>query len=336
MKFNEFYDASKKFIDPRIRVKYKEESKFWKLFPLKMRSYWTTLGKTIWAPNRERVLSPNRVASAVAVYLHECRHVADSLDRPIMYYIDYCFPQILAPFLAIAAVVLHLVFDIPWHLGWSLGASCIALFPWPSSTRLNIEDHAYAISTWIRFRRYKNFDDPKLIAEATESLSKVINSWVYYKMTWRNKTADIEAKEIIIKAVGWCREERHGLFYPDPFENADLNGTLVKLLDEPFSTTWYPRSIRDLHGLFYPDPFENADLNGTLVKLLDEPFSTTWYPRSIRDLDPAIPADVARVVGGYMLAIDEQDEKPTIEAKGFGVSVNTARRGINFKKGSKK
>ncbi len=240
MGFNSFLRESKLFIDPKIRIRYKNESEFWQGLPKKMQKNWTTLGRDIWAPNSDRVYSQKRITDAVAVFLHECRHVSDSMANKLKYYAGYLFPQFLAPLLAVVAVILHLAVDIPWHMGWSIGASCLMLLPWPSPTRVNIEDHAYAISTWVRIREFRNFGDPRLYLVAVESLTKALNSWVYYKMIWRKRTAEIEARKIVSTAIRWCTDEKIG-HKPKPFNDELFNTSILDHLDRPFMKTWKPK-----------------------------------------------------------------------------------------------
>ncbi len=147
-KFEKLYLALKKDV-PGIRIGYKDSSKFMKLiggllFFNKgfMTDYITTIGKTIYFPNKESVTS----RSAYKVLAHEYVHIKDS-ERygSILYSLMYLFPQILALF------GLLFLFKIYFVLFF------ICLLPLPAYWRSRIELRGYAMSLFMEHKEGRVF-----------------------------------------------------------------------------------------------------------------------------------------------------------------------------------
>jgi hypothetical protein len=134
-------------IYPDIQIKYKNESTFMKILgkimffnPGFMTQYTTTLGATVYFPNRQFVeLAP--VTSAV-VFLHELTHIYDEkrLTAPL-YTTIYSLPQTL--FLLAAPILFFLV-------GWKFALlSLLFLLPIPAYFRKNLEERAYTMQLYV-------------------------------------------------------------------------------------------------------------------------------------------------------------------------------------------
>ncbi len=238
MKFQLFLEAARKLISPKLKLRYRDES-WWRFLPKSFQKSWTTQSKNvIYLPSREHVKKMN-VTSAVAVLLHEIRHIIDMKRGPCFHGV-YLSPQILSIVSALSAVGVHLYFCFPWPIWLSASIAFVALLaPWRSRERAWLEDHAYAVSTWVRIRQYRNFDDLDIRAKSVASLSLALRSWTYYKMIWRRKTADKLANNIVDMAILWCRCERlGGMPSPDPFDNREFRKIVMDLLEEPFEKVW--------------------------------------------------------------------------------------------------
>jgi len=148
---------------PDFELKFKDESKFMKplgklLFFNKkfMTGYITTIGKTVYWPNKEMFDSdPRRSFLTLA---HEYVHVLDYVQKPVRFTLGYFFPQILAApallFVLLSPILVPLIiFGIlsPYFL---LSLVTLAfLAPIPSPGRKSAEMRGYGMSikvnTWL-------------------------------------------------------------------------------------------------------------------------------------------------------------------------------------------
>jgi hypothetical protein len=253
MKYPCFINAARKHIHPDIQIRFKNEHWFWRILPEEARKSWTTLGTVIWAPTRGHVEKPSNMTSLIAVLNHEFGHIVDRHHgadngkdrRPVLsalkFYFLYLAPQAFSFIFLAFFIVMEGLVNFPYHWTWNMVLGfLIPLIPWPSP-RVIMEERPYAIGTWIRIRRYANFDDPLLRAAAIESLSKAIRSWTYYKMIWRKKTADAIAERIYNRAVQWCHYEIKGQ-HPlvSPYKNHAFSNAIMELLEKPFWYMWTP------------------------------------------------------------------------------------------------
>ena len=197
---------------------------------------------TIWAPSRAKVWDEKNQVSAIAVFLHEVRHVEDLIAQTVIFLWGYLTPQIYSfAFLAFFIVMEGLTNILPpWLWPWNMIVGfLIPLLPWPSPYRVDAERVAYAVSTWIRIRRYSNFEDANLRVVAVDSLRKAFGGWLYYKMIWRKKTAERVAAEVFDQAIAWCRAERDNkALSPAPFRSKRFTNVVMQLLEKPFRAKW--------------------------------------------------------------------------------------------------
>lgn len=128
-----------------VRSAYKDQSWFmrilgWILFfnPAFMTRYTTTIGKTVYFPNRETVeQNPRRYALVLA---HELQHVADQRDQGTFAFVTkYLEPQ----WWVVAGLVPLCVPQAPW---WLALPSLVALLPVGSTGRTELELRGYGMT----------------------------------------------------------------------------------------------------------------------------------------------------------------------------------------------
>lgn len=162
---------------PTFKIRYKDESILMKFLgavlfftPRFMTSYTTTIGTTVYFPNRKWVDANS--ASAFEVLCHEYVHVCDKVRHGVWFELSYLFPQIFAllsllGFLGFKYPVMFLCFT---HV--------IFAAPYPSIWRRDAEARGYAMSVAVRTWLYGE-------DSAAELLNAVIpqfTGWAYYKM----------------------------------------------------------------------------------------------------------------------------------------------------------
>jgi len=128
---------------PGVKLAYKRHSKLMKLiskllfFNKKfMTKYYTTLGSTIYIPDSHPATPLN-----LEVIAHECKHIYDSRQHPILYNLGYMFPQIMALFAFLALGAIWSSLSWLWCLLF-----LIFLAPIPSPGRMLIERQGYLMS----------------------------------------------------------------------------------------------------------------------------------------------------------------------------------------------
>lgn len=186
--------AAKQYF-PNLKIKYKDESIFMKflskiLFFNKdfMSKYTTTIGSTIYFPNKKIVEAEGYTATLI--FLHELIHVYDSQRfNQILFSFLYLTPQILA-------LLLVPLFFINWKLACIL--FIIFLLPLPSFFRMYFEKRAYFISLYVLnyLIKYK-----KIQADLNQSKKYYLSNFKdssYYFM-WTFKQLDKDFSEAVNK-----------------------------------------------------------------------------------------------------------------------------------------
>jgi hypothetical protein len=130
---------------PKFQLKFKNESTFMKILGSLMfwnkdfvEHYTTTMGNTIYFPNREFI--PSHPVSTLATLLHELTHIYDGNKLPPgIFGILYLFPQILVLLLPILAFFIG-----PFSL-----LLILFLLPIPAYFRMYFEKRAYLVSLYV-------------------------------------------------------------------------------------------------------------------------------------------------------------------------------------------
>ncbi len=151
MAFNELVAKAQTYF-PKLQIKYKNEDTFMKILgtllffnPAFMNSFITTIGNTIYWPNREFVQNNPKAVSEI--FIHESTHMYDE-DRvgSVPFKAGYLFPQILA------LPMLLLLFVLTWKIVLPLVILC--LLPLPAPFRAYFERRAYFVSMRVGYRLY--------------------------------------------------------------------------------------------------------------------------------------------------------------------------------------
>lgn len=146
MNHRAIYDALAAELDARlgVRVRFKNESLLMRVLgailffnPAFMTGYITTIGRTVYFPDRSSVEGDRPDWATLA---HEGVHVADYVARPVRFVGAYLFPQ----WLAVGALV---AIGAVWSL-WFLCALAFlaALAPWPAPGRARLERRGYQMT----------------------------------------------------------------------------------------------------------------------------------------------------------------------------------------------
>lgn len=159
MAFNDLVTKAQTYF-PNLQIKYKDQSAFMKFLgtllffnPGFMTSYITTIGNTIYWPNKEFVESNTRAVSEI--FIHECTHMYDEKRvGSAPFTLGYLFPQLLA------LPMLFLLFVLSWKIVVPLALLCLA--PWPAPFRALFERRAYFTSMLVGYKLH-NWD-PELAA----------------------------------------------------------------------------------------------------------------------------------------------------------------------------
>lgn len=164
---------------PNVEIKYKDESSFMKflgtlLFFNKefMKSFTTTIGDTIYFPNKEYV--ERKPVTSKIILLHELVHIYDShrIGR-ILYSLSYLFPQILAPL----ALLLLLV---SWKI--ALPVMVFLMLPLPAIFRMHYEKRAYMVSLYAKHHIGKKLDLTVDLDKSKEHHISQFKTGAYYFM----------------------------------------------------------------------------------------------------------------------------------------------------------
>jgi hypothetical protein len=184
-----------------FKIRYKNESLLMRLIAIIvclfnrnfMTDYITTIGNTIYFPNKEYV--KNNQLSAMAVLAHEIVHVEQSEKYGrVLFSALYLFPQVLA---LISVFAIFAVFWLPmlWFLTF-----LVFLAPLPAPWRAKFEFEGYTMSLFVQdlLGKYRNYPkdvilkDLSMIAVRTDQ--KNFKGSFYYFMWPFGMEKDFEKK----------------------------------------------------------------------------------------------------------------------------------------------
>jgi hypothetical protein len=206
MSFDKLVENAKQFF-PDLQIKYKDESPFMKLLSKIlffntsfMTSYTTTIGSTIYFPNKNFI--EIRPMSSTIIFLHELVHIYDSkrFNKSIFSFL-YLSPQILAlltfPLLFISLKFLPLL---------------LLLAPIPSPGRMYLEKRAYFVSLYVMQQLATKFNYNSKLDRNKEYFSSQFDSGSYYWM-WTFKGLKKDFKDAVEKILSGKKP------YEDPVFN---------------------------------------------------------------------------------------------------------------------
>lgn len=132
---------------PELEVSFKDESLLMKILSVVlffntsfMKSFVTTIGNTIYFPDRKDLLIRTDM-QALMTLAHEYQHVKDYQKNRPWFLFSYLFPLTLLPF-----AILSIVF-LPWFVTLALSLLCLA--PWPAIWRKKWELRGYSMSLFV-------------------------------------------------------------------------------------------------------------------------------------------------------------------------------------------
>jgi len=160
---------------PGLKIKFKDESLWWRMSPEPMRAASTTLGKTIFLPSEKWFEASSE--RAFAVLAHEFQHAMDRQRFGFLgFYLRYTFPQIIGIIPLICACVSIAL--LPWLATVGLFIlTAIAIMPWRSCTRTDIERRGYAMTCAVDFLFHG-----KIREHTKEYVISAMSGWFYYRM----------------------------------------------------------------------------------------------------------------------------------------------------------
>lgn len=137
---------------PNLQVKYKDQSLLMRILgkvlffnPTFMTQYVTTLGNTVYLPNKQ--YATQYPEDAITVFIHECTHMHDEQKLgKISYTLGYMFPQLLF------VVMWLLLFLVSWKI--VLPLSLLFLAPLPAPWRAYFEQRAYFVQMLVNSKIY--------------------------------------------------------------------------------------------------------------------------------------------------------------------------------------
>ena len=169
--------------DPKFQVKYKKNSKLFKVLspilklicPRFFKTYVTTFGGVMWVPDYfldDQFATSSylpTVLGRLSTVAHEGVHVYDENRLKLLYHLMYFFPQILiVPFILLA--IFHSLF-------WLFGL--LALLPLPAPGRYYLELRGYRVRHIWNEYVYGKFTSP----EVKERERFYTSNWVGYQMS---------------------------------------------------------------------------------------------------------------------------------------------------------
>lgn len=176
-----FFEEVTKVHAPEAKIVKKQDSFLMKLigFILKpvnsrfMESYITTIGTTIYVPDRFFLSSEED--RSLAVLAHETQHIIDYKKNPVLFILGYLFPQNLA----LLSLLSVFAFLNPFMLLFLL--SLFFLAPIPAPFRYYLELKGYRIS--ILFGRVVHHYTPSEMQQTRDWIKNEMTSGNYY-YTW--------------------------------------------------------------------------------------------------------------------------------------------------------
>lgn len=155
--------------NPKIVLKAKEDSRLMQVVgflvkpfnPTFNTRYTTTIGSTIWMPSAIASMLPEE--NFLEVVTHECQHILDDEQNPVLFKVSYLFPQVLA------LLSLFAILAIWWPM-WLLALLCLLfLTPLPAYWRYKWELNGYRTS--ILFNRYYGRNSRRTETWITEQIT---------------------------------------------------------------------------------------------------------------------------------------------------------------------
>lgn len=171
--------AKKRF--PAFKIKYKNESIFMKIIGLLMfynrkfmTEYTSTFFQTVWYPSKKYVETNSWRAGKVLA--HELVHMSDNKEHPVLFKLMYLFPQWIAIFSLVSIVAI-------WYSMYFLLALffLLAIVPWPSLPRTQLELRGYAMTIAINYWKHGSILD-----KTKDDIVKLFVGPAYYYM-WRSE-----------------------------------------------------------------------------------------------------------------------------------------------------
>lgn len=168
--------------NPKIELRAKENSKLMKLIGFFVKPfnpefnirYTTTIGSTIWMPSQVAATLPEEYF--LEVVTHECQHILDDNQNPVLFKLSYLFPQVLALLSLLA------IFAILWPM-WIFWLACLLfLSPLPAYWRYKWELNGYRTS--ILFNRYYNRNPERTKARIAEQITGPSYYFAWPFKTW--------------------------------------------------------------------------------------------------------------------------------------------------------
>lgn len=162
----------------KVRIKYKDESVFWRLLPESLQTTGITLKNTIWMPTRDQNFS---------MLCHEYAHVVDQTETGwLKWILGYLFPQVIS-LIILPVLIVGIILSNPYISTISLVLLITSLLPWPSKHRLEAETRGYLMNLFLS--KHKN---GCVLDRDRKNVIDSMFSWTYYKMIWkRSKLEEI-------------------------------------------------------------------------------------------------------------------------------------------------
>jgi len=179
-------------------IKYKNESVFQKIIGVLlffnkeyMRSYTTTIGKTVYFTSRDFV--NKNLDEAFEILSHEYVHLLDRYNAPGLFEVLYLFPQFFAVFSLFSLLA---IWFSPWWLMCLLFLVCA--MPLPAPYRAALEMRAYAMSMAVEYWMTGSVSDT-----LKGKIRSAFTGWSYYKMLTNTEQVDawIALHETMIQNV---------------------------------------------------------------------------------------------------------------------------------------
>lgn len=208
MSLNKFISNSKKHF-PNLKIKYKDQSLFMKILSYIlffnrsfMTDYITTIGNTIYFPNKEH--TENNPLQTKLILLHEYVHLYDSSKyNNFIFSILYLFPQIL------------FIFTLPiFFINWwvALLLLTITLLPLPAYFRMLFEKRAYMVSLYANRKMAIKNNLAYDLRYSKEFIIKQFNTSSYYYM-WTFSGLSKEFDNAILKIEAGVKPYDDDIFF---------------------------------------------------------------------------------------------------------------------------
>jgi len=187
--------AKAKEFFPDLEIKYKDESTLMKIVGVAlffnksfMTNFTTTLGSTIYFPNRK--FEQLRPLSAIVILLHELVHVHDAKKwSRVLFSFLYMFPLLMSLLLLPLLLVSWKIF---------LPLIVLSLCPVPAYFRMLFEKRAYLVSLYCTYQLSVKKQFTSNLESASASYLKNFKDSSYYFM-WIFKNIDKDFADAVVK-----------------------------------------------------------------------------------------------------------------------------------------